>query len=446
MSIREIVSIITSDFRKIPPTIRLACFNVALFSTGWGFGTDPMYSIFVQEITNNLFLVGGVSALLSFIKMLLTLPVGELDGQVDERKMLTFGKIIYMLAGTSYFFAGYLQSMPILILAIVLNGLGGPFIYTTYQSYIRQHSNEEISCKVFGLYNAYFSVSYCGAALISAFFIEKIQLFWFYIAVVFFALISIPMDWKLEESHNKPIMKELYNVIVKDSVYIRVLRNLKQYDFHLYFTLLIQFMWGLLDYVSFIFVPILALTHSLTLMEITIVFALMRFPYLLSFFFAEIADKKERMGILGGSLLITACLLATLSQMRGFMSIILISIAVSLCLAIIRPTVAGVLTNLTNPSQRSEITGVQDFLTMSGQVIGAFFFGVFSQMYGIEITFIGLAILVGLLGISTFIVRSYHKKFGIMDIINIPMGIFHFHPHFSRKNRELNQFPEPKSK
>ena len=425
MAKKGLFSIFLYDYKKIPASVKMACFNVAFFAIGWGFGADPFFSIFVKSITSNLLLLGVLMAILPFIKLLLTLPIGELDGKVDERKVLLMGKVLYALAGIAYFLAGYFSSVPFLVGAIFINGLAGPMIFTTYQSYIRQHSSRRISCQVFGLYNAYFSITYCGAALLSAVVVPFVKLHWFYLAVVFFSLISIRQDFKLKENHTRPIRKELYKVMFKDNVYLKVFKNLREYDFHLYYTLFLQFIWGLLDYVGFIFIPILALVHNLSLSQIAVIFALTRFPYILSFFFAEVADKRERMAIMGGSLLITACLLGVLSQATGFTMIILVSIAISVCLAVFRPTVAGVLTNLISPKQRSEITGVQEFITKAGQIVGSLLFGIFSQWFGIGSTFLGLAGIIFLIGVLTFFIKNYHKKIGLLEI-NFNIGSWTF--------------------
>ena len=105
---KRVFSTILHDYKKIPASVKMACFNVSLFAIGWGFGTDPFFSIYIKSITANLFLLGVLMAILPFIKVLLTLPIGELDGRVDERRILLMGKILYALAGIAYFFAGYL--------------------------------------------------------------------------------------------------------------------------------------------------------------------------------------------------------------------------------------------------------------------------------------------------------------------------------------------------
>lgn len=436
MARKSLISIIIKDFHKIPFAIKQASFNVALFVTGWGFGTDPFYSIYINQITNHLFLVGALSSLLMFIKLFLTLPVGDLGGKVDQRKILLTGKILYMLAAVCYFFAGFLGSASFLVAGIVINGLANPMVYITYQSYIRQHSSKSISCQAFGILNAYQSIAYCGAALLSALFVSRIELHWFYIAVFAFAIISISQDLKLNGANKKPLLPEIYRSVFTNSIYIRVFRDLKSYDLNLYYTFFLQFLWGLLDFVGFLFIPILALAHDLTLPEIAVVFAIMRLPYILSFFFAEIADKRERMSILGGSFLLAAILIGILALSEGFIIILLASIALSICLAIIRPTISGVITNLVSRKQRSEITGVQEFFTTSGQIVGAFVFGMLSEAFGINPTFLGLACIVFIIGIITFFMKYYHKKQGILEFINIPMGIFHFHPHEEEEPKE----------
>jgi len=45
-----------------------------------------------------------------------------------------------------------------------------------------------------------------------------------------------------------------------------------------------EMLYSILNYVGFIFIPIVALQNNLTLTQIAIVFAIMRLPYIIDFF------------------------------------------------------------------------------------------------------------------------------------------------------------------
>jgi MFS family permease len=437
MAKKGIIAGFIKDYREIPLSVRQACINLAIFVAGWGLGTDTYYSLYIKTIVDDLFLIGLFSAILAFVKLLMTLPVGEMDGRVDERKMLRLGKIIYAISGVLYFISGQLRSPILLLVTLVINGIANPMVFATTQSYIRQHSSQKNSCRVFGLYNAALGVTLVGGSLIVAPIAKYMELHWFYIAVIFFSLVSIPLDRKLPEKHKKPLLKEFKRVFFKENIYKKIILDLKNYNLDVYFMLFVIFIWGLLDYVGFIFVPVLALQYNLSLAQIAMLFAFMRIPYLISFFFADVADKKERMAVLGASITIAGILLGILASVNGFTPIILTSIGIALCLAIMRAVAAGVLTNLIMPKQRSEITGVQCFLARGGSILGSLTFGLVSSLIGIPFSFGILAIIVGLTGIVAFAMRQHQKNRGVLPHLNIPMGNIHFHPKFSKKKPDL---------
>jgi sugar phosphate permease len=53
-------------------------------------------------------------------------------------------------------------------------------------------------------------------------------------------------------------------------------------------------MFNVLNYIGFIFIPIISIKNDLTLSQIAVVFAIMRVPYLIDFFTGNIADKTSK--------------------------------------------------------------------------------------------------------------------------------------------------------
>jgi len=414
----SILKTIRSDYLSLPWGIRLACFNLAILTIAWGLGTDTYLSIYLETLFGDIFWIGMYLATLSTIKLLLNLPIGELDGRIDERKIIIGGKILYCLSAITMFLAGYWQSITFLLLTLPLFGIAYPMVYTTYQSYLRQHSNRRNASQVFGLFNAEQAIAYCGAAIVTALIIPYFELHWFYVFVFLFSLVSIMGDINIPERRSRPIWPEIKRVLWKKNVYKKVYQDLKNYDSHFYFILFLQLMWGLMDYVSLMFIPLLAIQHDLTLSQTALVFGFMRLPYLLSFFFAEIADRRESLGLLGGSLLLAAGFLGIIGTSSSFAVIFFVSMAFSTCLAMIRPTIGGVLTNLIVPRQRCEMTGVEEFLSKGGQIIGSLVFGIMAHYFGMEWTFMSLASIIGITGLLTFHRRCQHDKNGRLNQLN----------------------------
>ncbi|MEI6774083.1 MAG: hypothetical protein WCL18_04725 [bacterium] len=69
---------------------------------------------------------------------------------------------------------------------------------------------------------------------------------------------------------------------------------MKNYSTRLYYALGFEFMFNVLNYIGFIFIPIISIKNNLTLSQIALVFAVMRLPYLIDFFTGNIADHTSK--------------------------------------------------------------------------------------------------------------------------------------------------------
>ncbi|HEC21096.1 MAG TPA: MFS transporter [Candidatus Peregrinibacteria bacterium] len=424
---------VASDFRRIPNPIKRACFSAAIFTAGWGFA-DCFFAILLAEIGSGLALVGLLSSFYAFIALLLAIPVGELDGRANQKHILALGKIIYIFAGIFYFLAGYFKSIPLLVIALLANGIGNPLVYVTYNSYIRQRSSKHNSSRVFGLYAALTNLSWCGAMVLTSFLVIHFGVPLLFLFIPLFAALSLLSDLKLPACHNKTVLQGISDVVHKDHVYKRVFKHIRKMSFELIFTFILQFFWGVLDFVAFIYIPILALRENYSLSQVALIMAFMYVPYFFSFFFAEIADKKERMNILAISFITAALFIAALFGLKHPHAIYFLCFSLAICLAIIRPTLSGIITNLAPRGQRSEISGIQTFFTRSGAIVGSLLFGVFSQMFGLGHTFLGLAIITSLVGSSIFWVKDYCKTKELLGKLNEAKGFHNYHPEFAKVN------------
>ncbi|MDR0650424.1 MAG: hypothetical protein LBG59_03260 [Candidatus Peribacteria bacterium] len=55
-----------------------------------------------------------------------------------------------------------------------------------------------------------------------------------------------------------------------------------------------MFLVNLLNYVGFLFIPIIAISNHLSLSQIAIVFAVMKAPYLVNIFAGKLGDKYSK--------------------------------------------------------------------------------------------------------------------------------------------------------
>ena len=208
-----------------------------------------------------------------------------------------------MITGILYFVAGITKSLTILILAVLLNGLATAALLTTYQAFIRKHSKQNTRGTIFGLYFSSMNLAYVIGALIAAVLIGYVDLPYLFLFVSLFAMISFFTDQKLPNLSKKKIKEFLGKDTFIHKFFLevfslhaikKVVATLKNYSHRMYYVLGFEFLFNLLNYIGFIFIPIVSIKDNLTLSQVAIVFAVMRVPYLIDFFTGNIADNTSK--------------------------------------------------------------------------------------------------------------------------------------------------------
>ncbi len=105
-----------------------------------------------------------------------------------------------------------------------------------------------------------------------------------------------------------------------------------------------------------IFIPLFAVNLNLSLSQIFFIMGVMYLPYMLSFLFAEIADRFERITIAGIGLLFSAIPMFIMYYTTQDYLIAILSMFISLSLALINPAVEGIATAIVPHDKRGEIT------------------------------------------------------------------------------------------
>jgi len=189
-------------------------------------------------------------------------------------------------------------------------------------------------------------------------FIDHIQLPYLFLFVSLFAIVSFFTDKKLP-SLSKHKIKEFigkgtfvhrfFCEVFSLHAITNVVATLKNYSSRMYYALGFEFLFNLLNYIGFIFIPIVSIQNNLTLSQIAIIFAVMRVPYLIDFFTGNIADKTSKRKFLFFVLLFISFLYMLLGYNAGFWSIMTISFAISLGLSLMRPVISAYVSDCTDP-------------------------------------------------------------------------------------------------
>ncbi|MCX6823627.1 MAG: MFS transporter [candidate division SR1 bacterium] len=413
-----IIKIIKKDFFSVPISIRMVSFSLFIFLLGRGLGADTFFSVYIKTIVDNVLWISIIGAILSLGKMLFSIPVGEVDDHADLKSVLFLSKGAYVITGLLYFVAGIGKSPVFLLIAVLLNGFATATLLTTYQAFIRKHSKRNTRGTSFGLYFSASNLAYVVGALIAAVLVKYVDLPYMFLFISLFAVISFFTDKQLPRLSKEKIKAFLGRDTFIHRFFIEVFSlraikraflTMKDYSHRLYYALGFEFMFNLLNYIGFIFIPIVSVQNHLTLPEIAIVFAVMRVPYLIDFFTGNIADHTSKRKFLFFVLLFISFLYMLLGYNEGFRSIMIITFAISFGLSIMRPVISAFVSDCVDPKDEGTISGVEEFVARGGEMIGIILFGISSTIFGIQTSFI-------LVGITIFIfaLAGLVRRFGIL--------------------------------
>lgn len=411
-----VFSVIKRDFFSVPISIRYISLSMFIFILGRGLGGDTFFSVYLKSIIDNVFRISVIGALLPFIKMFFSISIGDLDDHSDIRSVVFISKIIYVLTSIAFFLAGTQHSVPLLVVAVALNAIGGAALITSYHSLIRKLAKENTRSTVFGLYFSSTNFAYVVGWLVAALLIKYIDLPHLYLFVGLFTLLSFITDLKLPHLNKKKLREYLgkesfvhqfFRKAFSCGAFSKALVSLKTANKKIYPVFGFEFLYNMLNYIGFLFVPIIAVQNNLSLSQVAIIFAIMRLPYVFNFFTWELADLYNRKKFILIVLLFMSFLYALLGVRDGFVSVIIISFGISLGLALIRPVISSMISYYSEESSSGKITGIEEFIARFGEVFGALLFGVLSVAFGMGNSFI--IIWVGLFIFAAIgIVRKFH--------------------------------------
>lgn len=409
-----IFSLFKKNFFSIPISVRVISFSLFLFILWWWLGADTYFSLYIQGIVDNVLLLSLIGALLPFCKMIVSLPIGEMNEHGNMKQLLFISKIIYIFAGFFYFFAGFFHLPILLVFAVILNGFASATMFTTYESYIHLVNHAPDTEQSRWLYFSSMNAAYVIGALLSVIIIPWIDLPYLYLFIVVFWIFSLFTDKKIP-IHKKQHLKKLF---AKESFLHQFIREvfsfkpLKKayfavlgYSRSMIYALGFEVLFNIMAYIGFIFIPLVAAKNNLWLVSIALIFALMRLPYVSNFFTTGRIDRYDKKTFIVIVLLFLSFLFASFGFNESLGSIMIISFAISFGLSFMRPVISGLISDYTHPKDAWTIAGVQQFAAMLGSIIGILGFGGFSGIIGIQNTFL----LIGI-GLFVFAIRWIGKK------------------------------------
>lgn len=409
---------IKDRFFTVPSMVRYISLSVFTFMLWWWIWWDTFYSIFVESIIDNIFIVSVITAILPLIKMFFAPVAWELNDDLEKKQILIACKILYIISSILYVIAWCLKNQWILLLAVLINWICSSIVFVTYHAVVHENCNKNHSESSWWLFMTWYNWAYVVWALISAILIQFMDLPYLYIFIAVFSFLSLFIDLKLklskkwtEKSFSNKF--ELMKYVKKKVFSIMPMRNmiycLKKWSKNLRNGLWYEILWALLDYLSLLFIPLIALEHWLVLRQIALIFAMMRLPYIFNLFtswFDEWMNKKLFIAII---LLILAWLFALLWFNLSFVMILIVSFLISFWLSVIKPVISALITQNTEKSNISIICWAEQVAIFVWDVIWSIWFWAISSVFSMDIWFFLVWISLTVLACLSFYKRWKEK-------------------------------------
>jgi MFS family permease len=394
----------SGDIRAIPKSIKLASVAFFFYVCGWAV-VEPYFSIYVYNFLQNYTLVGLFFAIGNIITLFLSIPIGDLADKVKPSIVFIIGLLLYPFIGFLY---AVLTTVTLLFMTRALNGIFNPFVWVGGEAIIRKNSLVEKSSEEFGFYDTMKNLGAIFGAVLGIFLLSIFTINNLFFSVIPFSLLAAVVILKIrDKTKSESLLKGVEEVIEKDGFFIKELRDLKKIGFKAFYLIFLIFFTGVLVSLGLVFLPLQGLEIEMQLFEVGILYILLTIPFLFSFLFSEIADRKEKTNILIAGLFLLSVPIGTIFFFYGNQLIFLIAtFLIGLFIALIMPVINGLITNMAPSTEGGEITGITYASKVLGFVVGPLFAGIVSDTLGIGKLFLFLAIIIACLAGITFLVRN----------------------------------------
>ncbi|MFA7308948.1 MAG: MFS transporter [Patescibacteria group bacterium] len=393
--------------------------SIAIYSFGSGF-FDPYFSVFLNSFTTNYSQLGLLVSVFTFVSALLTIPVGYLMDFVQYRTMLTIGKVLSVIVAILYFIAGQYQLLPILIFALVLNGIAFPFNWTGTETVLGAYSKKHKTTELFGFYGSLVNIAWMVGLLIAAFFVvERYPLHFIFLPLMFFPIFSILIfNTKLPDNrHAESFSQGVSQWIRERRITSRFLSDLKVFNGEMWLMMGIAFLEKFIQVAITVFIPVVVLKENASLLQIGLLMALMHVSTLFSFIFAELSNRGVRLLVIvaGFALTFISCLTLVFASQQY--AIFLSALFAITGLVVAAPSILGIITKLTPKGHFGTVTALHTLVRRIGLFVAPIALGSLADHFSMQAVYWFVALCAGIVVCVTLFYRfAWIKKDRLYEI------------------------------
>ncbi len=375
----------------------------AIFATGvevfiWGL-VDPLYSVFINSVVNDYFLVGLIFAFKSAVGLLSIFFLNRILRHIPSLQALFISYVMVFVVFITFFFAGIFHSMVLLLIASLVNGVAFILRKNAKQDILMNEITEETAGAILGKNVAtsytFWAIGMCIGGF-GLFLFEKISLPHVYlitaglwISLYFLFSTKLPFFTKIKK---EDIWNDIKEVFVKDKIFLSAFRNMKKYSSELNYSIVLVMFMEMTSRISLLFVPLLAQSLGLPLFQVFLLSAFMLLPMVFTYWFSKIADKYNKLTLIVYGISLSLLPLIFLTTTNHPIEIAVASSAISLCLALLQPSVLGLAGSLAPNAEKHSVVQLELFFQSIGAIVGSVGLGTIADSYGIQAAFLCIAV------------------------------------------------------
>jgi len=384
--------------KNFPLGVQMVIFAIAFEYFAWGL-SDAYYSTLLKNIFDHVFLIGVILATFHFAVLISVLFLPPLLEKMSPRKILFLGKIFIITSFVGMFLAAYFESLPAFFIVSIINAFGAACREVGTREYLLQHCNQENASTILGTASAVRDGIYALSLMLSGFLlfafskiIESDILSVIHIAYLFALPVGVCTFFFLKKI---PETKEETSSLscISHKHHTSFFRIFREVPLVAKFSI---FLMGFLQIIlvsTTLFLPLLALELDLSIVNIGFLMGAMTFPLFLATLFSVFEDRFDRMLFNVGGLLLSTVPLFLLVAVDAPFFIALLSMLISLSVAIIRPASLGIIASHISHEDAPAAATLQIFANRVGAFTGAFGISMIANTFGIRISFLVIGIL-----------------------------------------------------
>ncbi len=396
------------------PEVKLVIAAFSLDFLAWGF-IDPFFSVFVNDIFQNVLLVGLVFALRGLVALLSLGPMSEIISRHGGVGISLFARIFTVVALVLYLIGGLMMSPLVLFLGAIIQGIGNAGRDVSTREALMTSSNQENASTIFGANFSFRNAAWMSSAALSGFVLMGLAGF---AGVAFVDIVPIAFligiccitaSGFLIHQRKKTNQTPFSWSVLRPDIILQEEKGLFQLFWSLAaplkFSLILICFLQLIRNALLLFLPLLAFQLELSPARVGLLMATMQIPLLFSGMISIFEDRTDRMVFIIGGLLFSVIPFFMLSQVDAPLMVALLSVCISLSLAIIHPANLGIIAAHTPHAKAPRVAALQIVFQWLGVLLGALALGVISEYFGIRVAFLILAALAIVFAITAVAIK-----------------------------------------